>query len=132
MMSATVTGIVAERRQYFRLTLEAECEVTVLTINGKPITHPARKGKLVDISGGGVCVMLDMFLPVQRQDIGVELKFSLHGSYWTMKGRVVRRAEGRSGQYQYGIMFIGLQERMRDQLIGTLYHLQAKRRKISV
>ncbi|KXS44470.1 MAG: hypothetical protein AWU54_740 [Candidatus Frackibacter sp. T328-2] len=93
-----------QRRQFVRVEYKTDIQFSPVSYQGENLTHLEEKkgaGQMVDISGGGICMLSDIRL---LKGLVVELNFSLKGEEFKILGEVVRIMD-REEDYEMGVKF---------------------------
>jgi len=112
-----------QRRQFFRMP------VNLMIAMKKEDEEKARQGVSIDLSGGGFCLISRGVF--EKNDI-VTMDFDLTNGTRVeeIRGIVKWRVNKSENQYEYGIEFLNLDNKLREQLISYLFELQRNRKKI--
>lgn len=112
-----------QRRQFFRMP------VNLMIAMKKEDEEKARQGVSIDLSGGGFCLISRAVF--EKNDI-VTMDFDLTNGtrIEEIRGIVKWRVNKSENQYEYGIEFLNLDNKLREQLISYLFELQRNRKKI--
>lgn len=112
-----------QRREYFRMP------VNIVINYCKEEEEKKKTAVSIDLSGGGFC-----FLSKNGIEINDVLSFDFQltngKKYNHIKGIVKWKVEKLDKQYEYGIEFINLEKKDREDLISYLFELQRNRRVI--
>ena len=89
----------------------------------------SKQGVSIDLSGGGFCLTSRALF--EKNDI-VIMNFDLTNGTRIddLKGIVKWRVNKSENQYEYGVEFLNLDNKLREQFISYLFELQRNRKKI--
>ena len=112
-----------QRRQFFRMP------VNLMIAMKKEDEEKARQGVSIDLSGGGFCLISRAVF--EKNDI-VTMDFDLTNGTRVeeIRGIVKWRVNKSENQYEYGIEFLNLNNKLREKLLSYLFELQRNRKKI--
>lgn len=112
-----------QRREFFRMP------VNLMVTLKKENEENLKQGVSIDLSGGGFCLTSRALF--EKDDI-VIMNFNLTNgtSVEELRGLVKWRVNKSENQYEYGIEFLNLDNKLREQLISYLFELQRNRKKI--
>ncbi|MBU8906284.1 PilZ domain-containing protein [Desertibacillus haloalkaliphilus] len=93
-----------KREETFRYEFQPPltCTFNIIKINGEEIESNQGQGKIQDISPSGLKLMSMLDLQVTRNEIDVEVYFTML-SDWVVRGRVVWQKVANMNEYYYGI-----------------------------
>ncbi|WP_236010915.1 flagellar brake protein [Alicyclobacillus fructus] len=122
LKSSDLTRI--QRREYFRVSLDAQVKLTCLRTGETYLTHA------VDISGGGLAVRTREPVDIQFRDrVGIEVTLPYTGFRLQAMCQVVRIEEEGMGR-TLSMQFVDMPERVRDQVVRyTFMRQRALRRR---
>ena len=112
-----------QRREFFRMP------VNLMIALKKEDEEKSKQGVSIDLSGGGFCLTSRALF--EKNDI-VIMNFDLtNGTRINdLKGIVKWRVNKSENQYEYGVEFLNLDNKLREQFISYLFELQRNRKKI--
>lgn len=112
-----------QRRQFFRMP------VNLMIVMKKENEENIKQGVSIDLSGGGFCLISRVLF--EKNDI-VIMNFELTNGTKVeeLRGIVKWRVNKSENQYEYGIEFLNIDNKLREQLISYLFELQRNRKKI--
>lgn len=112
-----------QRRQFFRMP------VNLMIVMKKEDEGNVKQGVSIDLSGGGFCLISRALF--EKNDI-ITMDFDLTNGTKVeeIRGIVKWRVSKSENQYEYGIEFLSLDNKLREQLISYLFELQRNRKKI--
>lgn len=112
-----------QRREYFRMPVN-------LVLNYCKEGEEKKKTAVsIDLSGGGFCFLSRH--PIEINDIlNFDFQLTNGKKYNHIKGMVKWKVEKLDKQYEYGIEFVNLEKKDREDLISYLFELQRNRRVI--
>lgn len=110
-----------QRREFFRMP------VNIVLNYFKEEDEKKNTAVSIDLSGGGFCFISRN--KMERNDVLVfDFQLTNGKKYTHIKGLVKWRIEKVEKQYEYGVEFINLEKRKREELISYLFELQRNRR----
>ena len=112
-----------QRREFFRMP------VNLMIASKKEDEEKSKQGVSIDLSGGGFCLTSRALF--EKNDI-VIMNFDLTNGTRIddLKGIVKWRVNKSENQYEYGVEFLNLDNKLREQFISYLFELQRNRIKI--
>ena len=112
-----------QRREFFRMP------VNLMIALKKEDEEKSKQGVSIDLSGGGFCLTSRALF--EKNDI-VIMNFDLTNGTRIddLKGIVKWRVNKSENQYEYGVEFLNLDNKLREQFISYLFELQRNRQKI--
>ena len=112
-----------QRREFFRMP------VNLMIALKKEDEEKSKQGVSIDLSGGGFCLTSRALF--EKNDI-VIMNFDLTNGTRIddLKGIVKWRVNKSENQYEYGVEFLNLDNKLREQFISYLFELQRNRKKI--
>lgn len=112
-----------QRREFFRMP------VNLMIALKKEDEEKSKQGVSIDLSGGGFCLTSRALF--EKNDI-VIMNFDLTNGTRIddLKGIVKWRVNKSENQYEYGVEFLNLDNKLREQFISYLFELQRNRIKI--
>ena len=112
-----------QRRDFFRMP------VNLMIALKKEDEEKSKQGVSIDLSGGGFCLTSRALF--EKNDI-VIMNFDLTNGTRIddLKGIVKWRVNKSENQYEYGVEFLNLDNKLREQFISYLFELQRNRQKI--
>ena len=112
-----------QRREFFRMP------VNLMIALKKEDEKISKQGVSIDLSGGGFCLTSRALF--EKNDI-VIMNFDLTNGTKIddLKGIVKWRVNKSENQYEYGVEFLNLDNKLREQFISYLFELQRNRKKI--
>ena len=112
-----------QRREFFRMP------VNLMIALKKEDEEKSKQGVSIDLSGGGFCLTSRALF--EKNDI-VIMNFDLTNGTKIddLKGIVKWRVNKSENQYEYGVEFLNLDNKLRKQVISYLFELQRNRKKI--
>lgn len=112
-----------QRRQFFRMP------VNLMVLLKKENDENFKQGVSIDLSGGGFCLISRGLF--EKDDI-VIMNFDLTNGtkIEEIKGIIKWRVNKSENQYEYGVEFFNIDNKLREQLISYLFELQRNRKKI--
>lgn len=123
-----------QRRRFFRLPCSLEIHYKVISSGDAGATEegePSQKAMAADLSGGGLLLVTNRELPPGAVLLlRLFLESKKEKKEIQLKGRVVRFSPfkiGRAVRHRYGIEFIELSERTRDEIIRFLFTTMRER-----
>ena len=112
-----------QRREFFRMP------VNLMIALKKEDEEKSKQGVSIDLSGGGFCLTSRALF--EKNDI-VIMNFDLTNGTRIddLKGIVKWRVNKSENKYEYGVEFLNLDNKLREQFISYLFELQRNRKKI--
>ena len=112
-----------QRREFFRMP------VNLMIALKKEDEEKSKQGVSIDLSGGGFYLTSRALF--EKNDI-VIMNFDLTNGTRIddLKGIVKWRVNKSENQYEYGVEFLNLDNKLREQFISYLFELQRNRKKI--
>lgn len=114
-----------QRREFFRMP------VNLMIALKKEDEEKSKQGVSIDLSGGGFCLTSRALF--EKNDI-VIMNFDLTNGTKIddLKGIVKWRVNKSENQYEYGVEFLNLDNKLREQFISYLFELQRNRKKYNI
>lgn len=114
-----------QRREFFRMP------VNLMIALKKEDEEKSKQGVSIDLSGGGFCLTSRALF--EKNDI-VIMNFDLTNGTRIddLKGIVKWRVNKSENQYEYGVEFLNLDNKLREQFISYLFELQRNRKKYNI
>ena len=112
-----------QRREFFRMPVNLTIALK------KEDDEKSKQGVSIDLRGGGFCLTSRALF--EKNDI-VIMNFDLTNGTRIddLKGIVKWRVNKSENQYEYGVEFLNLDNKLREQFISYLFELQRNRKKI--
>ncbi|WP_129722479.1 flagellar brake protein [Xylanivirga thermophila] len=122
--------IKSQRRNFYRLKTTAPISIFLLDQYGEPLDNGPVKGTTIDISGGGVKVLLNQ--EINKGSL-INCQISLHDDRQiVVKGKVLRCnkvIEDSIEKYKIGICFLNISEMNRDSIVQYIFQQQMRLRR---
>lgn len=112
-----------QRRQFFRMP------VNLMISLKKEEDEKPKQGVSIDLSGGGFC-LISRALFEKNDTVIMDFNLTNGLKLEELKGIVKWRINKSENQYEYGIEFLNLDNKLREMLISYLFELQRSRKKI--
>lgn len=112
-----------QRRQFFRMPVNI-----VISIK-KEEEETARQGISIDMSGGGFCIISRVNFK-QNDKLNLDFELTNGTKMESLKAIVKWQIKKADQQYEYGLEFLDMDTRLREQLISYLFELQRSRKTV--
>lgn len=122
--------IKSQRRNFYRLKTAVPISIFLLDQYGEPLDNDPVKGTTIDISGGGVKVLLNQ--EINKGSL-IKCQISLHDDRQiVVKGKVLRCnkvIEDSIEKYTIGMRFLNISEMNRDSIVQYIFQQQMRLRR---
>jgi hypothetical protein len=127
---------ITNRRKSFRINFMEEnkkCHVNVFKIGNEVVEDSIEgEGRLVDISGTGMRLLLEHDLPI-RKVVEIEMDFELEKEKFYLKGQLLRKIESfKDKQITYGVEFKNMQVTDENRLIRIIMAISRDKKRTIV
>jgi c-di-GMP-binding flagellar brake protein YcgR len=120
------------KRNFFRVNLyNVPVEMLILEVNHqKQAGELFYKGKILDVSGNGIAVILENKIPYEAEEkIVLRIFFTIEKQPFTFEAEVVRVTERTKLETIYAAKYIHASEKEQEKLSSILFKIDAKRKK---